>query len=259
MEPGGSFVSILRGELRVHEDAEALARAGAAAFGRLAREAVAQRGRFSAVLTGGSSPIRLYELLADATVTGGVPWEAVHLFWGDERMVPPGHPRSNFRMAQHAFIGSVALPPSNVHRVRGELPLDRALAEMAGELAGHFGDGAPRFDLIHLGLGEDGHIASLFPFDRAILLEREQWVGRALLRALGEWRVTLTLAALQRGRRIEFLLPDPAKGPIARRAMRGPLDPIRIPAQAVRPLDGELIWRVTRDVTRAASLPDSTG
>ena len=247
---------ILRGELRVHEDAEALAHAGAATFGRLAREAVEERGRFSAVLTGGSSPTRLYELLSDPSVTGEVPWPAVHLFWGDERMVPPRHPRSNYRMAERAFIGSVALPTRNVHRIRGELPVDEALSRMSGELERHF-DGDPRFDLIHLGLGEDGHIASLFPFDRGVLLEREQWVARALLRELGEWRLTLTMATLRRGRRIEFLLPDGAKGPIARRAMGGPLDPVRIPAQAIIPADGSLIWHVTREVARAGSLPDA--
>ena len=237
----------LRGTVVLHQDASELARAGAAEMLRLAREAVATRGAFSVALTGGSSPGDLYGLLAEPAIAGEMPWEHVHLFWGDDRVFPPRHPRSNFRLAQDLFIGRVPIPVGNVHRVRGEEGAERAAANYERELTEFFG-GFPRFDLVHLGLGEDGHVASLFPFDREALLDRSRIARPALFRPLGEWRVTLTYPVLNAARRLEFLLPDPAKAGIARTAMRGPLDPVRIPAQGIHPRDGELLWRVARGV-----------
>ena len=135
-------------------------------------------------LTGGSSPRGLYGLLGETAVAREMPWEHVHLFWGDDRVVPPRHPRSNFRLAQDLFIASVPIPAGNVHRVRGEEGAERAAARYEREVRDFFG-GAPRFDLVHLGLGEDGHVASLFPFDRDALLDRSQLARPALFRPLG--------------------------------------------------------------------------
>jgi 6-phosphogluconolactonase len=240
----------LHGELLVHADRAALGREGAADLARLAAEAVATRGRFAVALTGGSSPGDLYRALAAAPFRDEIPWRDVHLFWGDDRVVPPQHPRSNFRLASRAFIDGVPIPAANVHRIRGELGLRRALEGYRAELHDFF-DGRPRFDLIHLGLGEDGHVASLFPFDHANLLATRPDALPALHRQLGEWRVTLSAPVLNAARRVEFLLPDPARAPIARTAMSGPLDPLRIPAQGVRPESGDLIWRTTRAVVTA--------
>lgn len=234
----------LAGEVVVHADGEALARDAAADFAALAREAVDRRGHFTVALTGGSSPGRLYQLLADAP-REEIPWNDVHLFWGDDRVVPPDHPRSNYRLAHRLFVGAVHLPPANIHRVRGELGPRRAADLYQAELSDFFA-GSPRFDLVHLGLGDDGHVASLFPFDRERLYERERLAVRALYAKMGEWRVTVTYPVLRNARRVEFLLPSAGKASIARTAMHGPLDPVRIPAQGVIPTDGVLRWRLTR-------------
>lgn len=239
----------LRGQVVVHEDAVALARAGAEEFADLARTAVEACGRFDVALTGGGSPVELYRALGAAALSKEVPWRDVHLFWGDDRVVPPDHPRSNFRLARRLLIERVPIPPGNVHRVRGELGVGGALDAYRRDLEDHFA-GLPRFDLIHLGLGGDGHVASLFPFDHPALLERDQLALPALFRDLGEWRVTLTYPVLNAAARVEFLLPDGGKAGIARTAMHGPIDPLRIPAQGVRPAEGALVWRMTEAVRR---------
>ncbi|HEX6070405.1 MAG TPA: 6-phosphogluconolactonase [Longimicrobiaceae bacterium] len=238
------------GRIVVHDDALDLARAVAEEFVTRSTRAVRERGRFAVALTGGSSPVEAYRLLGEAGFADRIPWRDVHLFWGDDRVVPAAHPRSNFGLAHRLFIGRVPIPPANVHRVRGELNAARAAERYERELHDFFA-GPVRFDLIHLGLGDDGHVASLFPFDRERLLERERPVVASLLRELGEWRVSLTLPVLNAGRRVEFLLPSATKARIARSAMRGPIDPVRMPAQGVIPGDGDLVWRLTREMESA--------
>lgn len=237
-------------EIRVLPDAGAVAREAAEGFVRLAGEAVAERGRFAAVLTGGSSPAGLYRLLGGEEMGGRVPWERVHLFWGDERAVPPDHPRSNFRMARELLLRRVPIPAANVHRMRGERGAQRAAREYEAELRDFFGAAAPRFDLVHLGVGDDGHVASLFPFDLPRLLERERRVVASLHRELGEPRVTLTFPVLNAAARVEMLLPEPGKAAIARRVIDGPLDPLRLPAQLVRPFPGILVRYLSRGAAR---------
>lgn len=220
-------------EIQRFGDAEALARAAAASFAERARAAAEGGDDFRVALTGGGSPRRLYHLLGDE-FAGAVPWDRVHLFWGDDRCVPPAHPRSNFAMADRLFLSRVPIPRENVHRIRGELPPAVAAREYRAELRAVFGT-APRFDLVHLGLGEDGHVASLFPFDLPRLLEREHWAVPSLRLPRGEPRVTLTLPVLNAAERVEFLLPSEEKHGVARRVVRGPLDPFRLPAQLIRP------------------------
>ncbi|HEV2146509.1 MAG TPA: 6-phosphogluconolactonase, partial [Longimicrobiaceae bacterium] len=188
---------------------------------------------------GGSTPRRAYSLLAQEPLAREVPWEHVHLFWGDERCVPPGHPRSNFRMVRDALLAHVPLPAANAHRVRGELPRERAAGEYERELREAFGGGVPRFDLVHLGVGDDGHTASLFPFAPA-LLERERLAAPAVHE--GEPRVTLTVPVLNAAARVEFLATGAGKAPVVRKVLRGALDPLRLPAQLVRPAAGDPVW-----------------
>lgn len=232
----------IRGTIERYPDSAALARAAAAGFATLASRAIAERGRFAAALTGGSSPRALLSILGDPAISGGVHWGSVHLFWGDDRCVPPGHPRSNYGMARDLFISRVPIPAENVHRIRGELPPDVAAREYAAELRDFFDAPLPRFDLVHLGLGDDGHIASLFPFDLPRLTEREAPVLTSIRLPEGEPRVTLSVPAINAAARVEFLLPPPKRGRAARLAMHGPLDPFRTPAQLVRPGAGELVW-----------------
>lgn len=231
----------LAGEVVRFPDAAALARAAADGFAERATAAVAERGRFAVALTGGGSPRDLYLLLSLPPWRDRVPWQGVHLFWGDDRCVPPRHPRSNYGMARDLFLSRVPIPSENVHRIRGELRPDDAARQYAAEIDSFFAGAEPRLDLVHLGLGDDGHVASLFPFDLPRLTERARTVTTSLLRPLGEHRVTLSYRAINAARRVEFLLPAPGKAAIAARAMHGPLDPFRIPAQGVRPA-GELVW-----------------
>jgi 6-phosphogluconolactonase len=225
----------------VYPDTGAASAALAESFAERASEAVGARGRFSVALTGGSGPVQAYRLLGEEPLRSRIPWEGVHLFWGDERCVPPGHARSNFRMANEAFISRVPIPPANVHRMRGELSGADGAAAYAEELAAFFGPGVPRFDLIHLGVGPDGHVASLFPFTAA-LRERERTVTTNLHLPLGEPRITLTMPVLNAAARIELPVMGADKAAITWAVLRGPIDPYRFPAQLLRPADGEMVW-----------------
>ena len=225
----------------VYPDARAAAVALAESFAERAVEAVGARGRFSVALTGGSGPVRAYRLLGEEPLRSRIPWQGVHLFWGDDRCVPPGHARSNFRMANEAFIARVPIPPANVHRMRGELSAAEGAEAYARELAAFFGPGVPRFDLIHLGVGPDGHVASLFPFTDA-LRERERTVTTNLHLPPGEPRITLTLPVLNAAARIELPVMGADKAAVAWTVLRGPIDPFRFPAQLLRPVDGEMVW-----------------
>lgn len=245
------------GEVEVYASAEQLARGCAERFVRTADDAVRQRGRFAVALTGGGSPRELYRLLATAEFSERVDWRHVHLFWGDERAVPPGHPRSNFGMAHRLLVGRVPVPQSNVHRMRGELGAQRGAREYEAELRHFFGDD-PRFDLVHLGLGGNGHVLSLFPFTRKVLFERQRWVVPACNPEIGEPRVTLTPPALNAAACIQFLVPDGSKAGMVRTAMRGPVDPVRVPAQLARAARGALVWSVTRAALDGASLADAS-
>lgn len=240
-----------RGVVRVYGGAAEVARAAAERFAERAREAVAERGAFRVALSGGSTPRAAYAALAEEPFLSSVPWDRVHLYWGDERCVPPGHPRSNFHMAHGALISRVPLPPGNVHRMRGELPPERGAAEYERVLAETWGEGVPRFDLVHLGLGDDAHTASLFPF-AAALQERRRRVARALHLPDGEPRVTLTVLVLRAAAQVDFLVVGAAKRAVARRVICGALDPFRLPAQLVRPVRGDLTWLL--DEAAAAEL-----
>jgi 6-phosphogluconolactonase len=235
----------------VYPDASAASAALAESFAERAIGAVGSRGRFSVALTGGSGPVRAYRLLGEEPLRSRIPWEGVHLFWGDERCVPPGHARSNFRMANEAFISRVPIPRANVHRMRGELPAADGAEAYARELAAFFGPGVPCFDLIQLGVGPDGHVASLFPFSDP-LRERERTVTTNLHLPLGEPRITLTLPVLNAAARIELPVMGRDKAATAWAVLRGPIDPFRVPAQFLRPAHGEMVWRL--DAAAAARL-----
>lgn len=232
-------------EVRVYADADAASRASADAFVAAAGEAIAARGRFVAVLAGGSAPLRAYALLAAEPRISAVDWTRVHLFFGDERCVSPLHPRSNYGAAWRAMLSRIPIPQPNLHRIRGELAPHLAADLYEREIAETMGAGPPRWDLLHLGMGADGHTASLFPFSPA-LLARDTNVATALKLPEGEWRVTLTVPALNAARRVEFLAFGADKAATLRAILRGPRDPFRLPAQLVAPAEGAVVWRVDR-------------
>jgi len=240
-------------QIEVHDDAGAAARAGAEEFRRMASEASSAGRRFAVALTGGDSPKEIYHLLSTEEFSSSIPWEAVHLFWGDDRCVPPDHPRSNFGMANDLFIRSVPIPEENVHRIRGELGAEAGANRYEEELRSFFGDSEPRLDLVHLGVGDDGHIASLFPYQLENLTERDRLCLPAIERDLGEPRVTLSLRMINSAHVVRMLLPDGEQASLVRKVVEGPIDPFRLPAQLVRPTDGQQLWLLTEESARELS------
>jgi 6-phosphogluconolactonase len=232
--------------VRVFADPEAVARAAARRFAGLAREAVDERGAFSVALSGGSTPRRVYELLAGDDFRGQVGWRGVHVFFGDERTVPHDHADSNYRMANEALLSRVALPAENVHRIEGLGDAAANASDYESVMRGFFGEAEwPRFDLVMLGMGDDGHTASLFPGTDA-LAERRAWVVANRVEKLNAWRITLTAPAINAARHVLFLVTGAGKAARLREVLKGGRDPARLPSQLIRPGDGTLEWFVDR-------------
>lgn len=234
--------------VRVYPSRQALFRAAGRRVVAAARRAVAARGAFSLVLAGGGTPVPLYTLLAGAPLREKVPWAQVHVFWGDERCVPPDHSESNFGMAQRTLLSHVPIPPAHVHRIPGEMPPREAASAYEALLRRSLGaeesgsEPVPRFDLVLLGLGEDGHTASLFPGTSAL------WHGHWVVALDGGpergWRVSLTPQAFNAARCICFLVSGQAKAHALGRTLSGPPDADAWPAQAIQPVEGDLVWLV---------------
>jgi 6-phosphogluconolactonase len=246
-------------QVRTFAAAESVSRAAAEEFVRCAAEAVQARGRFTVALSGGSTPRRLYQLLAGAPYRGQVDWGRVEIFWGDERSVPPDDKDSNYRMAHEALLGALALPAGHVHRMQAErADRDVAAREYQDEIARAFGVGAggepPAFDLVLLGMGPDGHTASLFPHTAA-LGETKRWVVVNHVPQMHTDRMTLTYPVLNRARKVLFLVAGADKAERLDEVLQGPPDPQRLPSQRVRPADGQLLFFVDRAAAARLNLP----
>jgi 6-phosphogluconolactonase len=242
--------------IRVLPDPQALAEAAARHVVEYAQAAIDARGRFSIALSGGSTPRDLHLRLASPPLVDRVDWSRWHVFFGDERCVPPDDERSNYRMAEETLLKRVPIPPANVHRMRGELPPEEAAAAYERELREFFGDEPPRLDLILLGMGDNGHTASLFPGLQAVH-EENRWVVAEYVAEVGMWRITLTPVVLNLARQVLFLVAGAAKADMLRRVLEGPYVPDQLPAQVVRPTDGELTWLV--DAAAASRLSPPPG
>lgn len=237
------------GKIVVFDDPEKLARSAAEKFVELARESIRDQGRFSIALAGGSTPARVYELLG-SELKDQIDWARVHLFFGDERPVPPDHPDSNYRMAHEKLISRVPIPAENVHRIIGEAAPEESAKAYEEELRRHFSREAwPLFDLVYLGLGDDGHTASLFPGTEG-LREEHLWVIPNRVDKLNTHRITLTAPALNHSTHIIFLVTGGQKADCLREVLEGSFDPARLPAQLIRPEEGKLEWFVDRDAAR---------
>ncbi len=236
----------MHGERRIYVDEEALARAVAQHVATLANETRSKRRPFTVALAGGSTPRPAYELLASSEFAERVEWERVHVFWGDERCVPPDHGESNYRMAREALLDHVPIPDANVHRMRGELPPEEAARAYEAEIDALFREiDVTGFDLILLGLGQDGHTASLFP-GTAALDEQARWVTANYVEKLGAWRLTLTLPAINAAEDVAFIVSGERKRAILYRVLEREPDAPLFPAQRVQPRDGRLIWMMDR-------------
>jgi len=247
-------------EIRVLPDSQTVAQAAADEFVRLAREALQRKGKFTVALSGGSTPRTLYSILAERTqkTTGPeIPWAQIHLFFGDERHVPPDHADSNYRMANEAMISKVPIPAANVHRIHTEnkdaaaaaADYDRTLAEVFSLSS----NGLPRFDLVFLGIGPDGHSASLFP-DTTGVQELSKRVVANWVPKFNSFRVTLTRPVLNNAAQVMLLICGADKAPALVEVM-GSGDPNTYPVKYVQPRDGKLLWLLDK---AAASRLDSS-
>lgn len=201
--------------------------------------------RFTLALSGGKTPEKLYALLAEPPFRAQMPWNKIHLFMGDERFVPPHHADCNYRMVRRALLEKVQLPPSHMHAVPTQADNPRISAmEYERELRFFFsGKEFPRFDLVLLGVGEDGHTASLFPGTPG-LDEKKSWVAVSQAPQDPRDRVTLTFPAINHARRVIFIATGPRKSAILKEILNGPPD--RYPAQRVQPVDGKLEWWIDK-------------
>jgi 6-phosphogluconolactonase len=233
-------------DVRVCADVNELSLRAAGAAVDAINDAVRRLGRCSFVLSGGTTPGTLYTLLA-SEFRDQIPWTHVHIFWGDERYVPADDPDSNYRMARETLLDHVPCPAGNVHPMPTHFPSpDAAARDYERTLRSYFGDDWPQFDLVLLGLGEEGHTASLFP-GSAALRERTRWVAAVEAPAEPPMRLTLTLPALTRAANIYVLAAGSKKAGALGHVLTGIPDSNTYPAAGLRSTEGTLIWWVDRE------------
>jgi 6-phosphogluconolactonase len=245
------------GDVEIFSDRNSLVRAEAERFVKLARDAIAARGRCLVALSGGSTPKPLYELLATPPYSAQIDWSRLHLFWGDERCVPPDHPDSNYRMTREALIDKVPIPPPNVHRIRGEDDPQRTAEAYERTLREWFGPEDPparTFDVVLLGMGPDGHTASMFPGTAAPTETRRWTMAVHVEHPRDMWRVTLTTVVLNAASDVTFLVEGADKAPRLREVLEQRSER-PLPAQRIQPAHGSLHWLV--DEAAAAQLHDT--
>jgi 6-phosphogluconolactonase len=241
--------------IRITANPEELAQAAAELIVEQAQAAVRDRGRFSMALAGGSTPQRAYEILARPPFRDRIPWRQIHLFWGDERCVPFRDPRSNAAMVCRALLDQVPIPASHIHQVNCAKSPHEAAREYEVLLRTFFAGHPAVFDLVLLGLGADGHTASLFPGTSA-LEERKRWVTEVCVTEQEIYRVTLTPLLINQARMVVFLVSGAAKAAVLRDIREGTAD---MPARLIRPARGELRWLVDREAAAMLSrTPEGT-
>jgi 6-phosphogluconolactonase len=257
------MASTLKIAYKVVPDAAALAAEAAERFTHAAEAAVARRGRARIAVSGGSTPKAAFHLLADAAQPwrARMPWEKLDLYWVDERCVPPDHPDSNYRMTREALLDLVPLPPAQVHRMEGELEPEAGAARYESLLRNTFrleGAESPRFDLIALGMGPDGHTASLFPHTEAIHamggLVAANYVPQKEM-----WRITLTWPVINQASEVFFLIGGADKAEVLKDVLTGPRDPETLPSQLIWPASGILSLVVDKAAATLLPAPDAEG
>jgi 6-phosphogluconolactonase len=230
---------------------ETLADAVARHIVQRARKAISASGRFTLALSGGSTPRAAYARLARDDLASRIDWKKVHILWSDERCVPPDDSRSNFRMARETLLDRVPIPPRQIHRIRGEDFPEEAAEEYERELRALRTHGS--LTLVLLGLGEDGHTASLFP-GQVLLYERKRWVLATPAPDGTMWRVTLTPVLINAARNVTFVVSGASKAQVLQQVLQGPFTPDLLPAQAIRPTQGRLTWMVDEAAAGSTAL-----
>ena len=244
------------GVIHIYPDRESLSCGAATLFAQQAGRALKDRGRFTVALSGGHTPLGAYELLAQPPFRDRVAWDQTHVFWGDERCVPSEDPRNNARVARLLLLERVPIPPSQIHPISCDRSPKEAAQEYEDLLRSFFDATPPCFDLILLGLGEDGHTASLFPH-APILTEGKRWVTEVKVPQQELYRVTLTPPVINQAAVVAFLVAGVAKAQILKDVLEGRKDPFRFPAQLIRPSSGTIEWLADRgaasQLSRAAA------
>jgi 6-phosphogluconolactonase len=233
-----------RGDVKIYPDSEAVAAALADTFIDVGQTALADRGCFRVALSGGNTPRRAYELLAEEPRSLALPWKDVFIYFGDERCVPPDDEQSNYRMARKALLDKIPIPTVNVHRIRGEADPGVAANNYASVIRSDLAD-PPHLDLVLLGLGPDGHTASLFPGSPPDLHD-SVLVRAVFAESQDMWRVTMTPKLINLGRTVAFAVEGAEKADILAKVLDGPVDPTKYPAQVVNPASGRLVWLVDK-------------
>lgn len=235
-------------EVQIFPDASALTQRAVQEFVKSANEAIAQKGSFTVALAGGSTPKALYSELADnPAIRSQIPWEKLHFFFGDERHAAPDNTESNFRMANEALFSKGMIKAEQITRIKGEYAdTEKAALEYEQALRAYFKlqDGEyPRFDLVLLGMGEEGHTLSLFPGTKALHATNRivvrNWVGK-----LYTERITLTASAANQASRVIFMVTRADKARALKAVLEGPYEPEQLPAQLIQPASGRLLWLV---------------
>lgn len=227
--------------IKIFEDQRAASKVMTEMFTSIAQEAVSGWGRFTVALTGGSSPQMLYEILRSDPYRQRVPWENCHVFWGDERAVPFTDERSNARMGFEKLLNHVPVLTGQIYRMNGEIAPEKAADEYEKMLNRHFGNQEPAFDLILLGMGADGHTASIFPGSDAVH-EKKRLVATGYNSEQGTHRITLTAPLINKSRHIFFAVFGEEKAETLRRVLEGEYNPEKLPAQLMKSGQGEITW-----------------
>lgn len=232
--------------IEVFQDSVSHTNAAIEFFINQAQAAIQHKGIFSVALSGGSTPRDLYAGLAEPDRQEKLEWDHIHLFFGDERHVPPNHPESNFKMVQDVLLSKISIPQDCVHRVKAELDPRLAAFDYEDELRGFFEGEWPQFDLVLLGLGDDGHTASLFP-GTAGLNEEHRWFIANDVFQLGEWRLTLSKHAINAARMIVVLVRGIDKAEMVSKVLSEKGSDEMKPIQLISPVDGEIVWMIDRE------------
>ncbi len=226
-------------------DPAEVAREAARRFADLAQVFITDNGRFRVALSGGSTPKAMFSILAEAPFAASLPWNAIDFFWGDERCVPPDHADSNYRMANETLLSKVGVPAENIFRIPSEDADPHRAASLYSEtIRNAFGDTSPHFDLIFLGMGADGHTASLFPGTTALSITGEEIAVANYVEKFQTHRITLTAPVINHARNIFFLITGADKAPALNEVINGERNPSLYPSQLIAPNYGNLLWIV---------------
>jgi len=247
-------------DIHVFPDTPSLTSAAAEHVIQQASLAIKTRGRFTIALGGGSTPKSLYALLASPEYRTRIDWGKIEFFWGDERHVPPDHVESNYRMAHEAMLSPLSISENQIHRIHGEFPQAQAAADQyedqLRDRLGSSGSPIPCIDLVLLGMGPDGHTASLFPGTDAVH-ESTRLVAAPWVEKFKTFRITVTPPFINQALQVTFLITGVGKAEVLREVMEGPFQPEMLPSQAIRPISGQLAWFLDQEAARDLSTRSS--